>query len=131
MKNFCPAFYKKLVAEGIHRNSVNKLHYFRGIVPAFSHLDEPSLSPLFTYIEIERLKKEAMKLGEKRGFNTGQKIGMEIGRKEGRKEGKKIGMEKGLEKGIIKVAKEMKKNGVDLDQIKKFTHLSKKAIEEL
>jgi DNA repair protein RadC len=60
-----------------------------------------------TYIEIDRIKKEALKLGEKKG------------RKEGKKE------------GIIKVAKKMKKDGVDIDQIKKFTGLSKKDIEEL
>jgi DNA repair protein RadC len=64
-----------------------------------------------TFVEIDRIKKEALKLGEKKG------------RKEGRKEGKK--------EGIIKVAKKMKKDGVDLDQIKKFTGLSKKDIEEL
>jgi DNA repair protein RadC len=64
-----------------------------------------------TFIEIDRIKKEALKLGEKKG------------RKEGRKEGKK--------EGIIKVAQKMKKSGVNLDHIKKFTGLSKKDIEEL
>jgi DNA repair protein RadC len=72
-----------------------------------------------TFIEIERIKKEALKVGEKKG------------RKEGRKVGKKVGMEKGIEKGIKKVAKKMKKDGVDLDQIKKFTGLSKKDIQDL
>ncbi len=61
-----------------------------------------------TFVEIDLIKKEALKLGEKKG------------RKEGLKEGKKIGLEKGIDKGIKKVAK-----------IKKFTGLSKKDIEEL
>ena len=68
-------------------------------------MDELSKSTKWvpTYIEIDRIKKEALKLGE----------------------------QKGRKEGIIKVAKKMKKDGVDLYQIKKFTGLSKKDIEEL
>jgi predicted transposase/invertase (TIGR01784 family) len=68
-----------------------------------------------TYIEIERIKKEALKLGEKKG------------RKEGLKEGKK----KGKEQEKVKIAKKLKKNGVAIDVIVQSTGLSPDEIEKL
>jgi DNA repair protein RadC len=72
-----------------------------------------------TYIEIERIKKEALKLGEKKG------------RKEGLKEGEKIGMEKGIDKGIKKVAKTALKKGTAIDHIAEITGLSIEEIKKL
>jgi DNA repair protein RadC len=76
-----------------------------------------------TFIEIERIKKEALKLGEKKG------------RKEGRKEGKKVGMEKGLEKGMKKrnkeIAKKSLKEGLAVELVSKITGLSVEDIEKL
>ena len=64
-----------------------------------------------TYIEIERLKKEAMKLGEKKG------------RKEGLKEGEK--------RKAKKMAKKMKKEREPIEKIINYTGLSREEIEEL
>jgi DNA repair protein RadC len=72
-----------------------------------------------TYIEIERLKHEALKLGE------------QIGRKEGRKEGKKIGMEKGMKKRDKEIAKAMKKKGTEIEFISEITGLSIDEIKKL
>ena len=76
-----------------------------------------------SFMEINRIKFEAMELGE------------QIGRKEGRKEGKKIGMEKGLEKGMNKrnkeIAKAMKKKGTEIEFIAEITGLSKDEIKKL
>ncbi|UCH97054.1 MAG: hypothetical protein JSV88_09445, partial [Candidatus Aminicenantes bacterium] len=64
-----------------------------------------------TYIEIERIKKEALKLGEKKG------------RKEGLVEGEK--------KKAKKMAKKMKKEREPIEKILKYTGLSREEIEEL
>ena len=68
-----------------------------------------------SFIEIERIKKEALKLGEKKG----------------RKEGKKIGMEKGIEKGIKMVAKSALKKGTAIDYIAEITGLSIEEIKKI
>jgi DNA repair protein RadC len=68
-----------------------------------------------TFVEIDRIKKEALKLGEKKGL----------------KAGKKIGMEKGAEKERIKMAKRMKKEREPIEKILKYTGLSREEIEEL
>jgi DNA repair protein RadC len=80
-------------------------------------MDELSKSTKWvpTYIEIDRIKKEALKLGEKKG------------RKEGLKEGKK----KGQEQEKVKIAKKLKKNGVAIDVIVQSTGLSPDEIEKL
>jgi DNA repair protein RadC len=76
-----------------------------------------------TYIEIDRIKKEALKLGEKKGLKAGKKIGMEKGLEKGRKEGEK--------NKAIKIARQLKKNGVAIDIIINSTGLSSKEIEGL
>jgi predicted transposase/invertase (TIGR01784 family) len=67
------------------------------------------------YLEVERIQKEARRIGE------------EIGRKEG--------MEKGVEKGKkeekIEMAKKMKKKGEPIEKISEYTGLSKEEIEQL
>jgi predicted transposase/invertase (TIGR01784 family) len=57
--------------------------------------------------------------------------GREEGRTEGRTEGREEGRTEGREEGIRKVAKTMLKNGLDRDQIVKFTGLSRKQVESL
>ena len=64
-----------------------------------------------TFVEIERIKKEALKLGVKKG------------RKEGLKEGEK--------RKAKKMAKRMKKEREPLEKILKYTGLSREEIEEL
>lgn len=64
-----------------------------------------------TFVEIERIKKEALKLGEKKG------------RKEGLKEGEK--------RKAKKMAKKMKMEREPIEKILKYTGLSREEIEEL
>jgi DNA repair protein RadC len=84
-----------------------------------------------TFIEIERIKKEALKLGEKRGLKAGKKIGLEKGLEKGRKEGHKEGMKEGEKRKAKKMAKKMKQKGYDIMEILGLTGLSKEEIEEL
>jgi len=64
-----------------------------------------------TFVEIDRIKKEALKLGEKKG------------RKEGKKEGEKS--------KAIKMAKKSLKEGLTVDLISRITGLSVEEIEKL
>ncbi len=77
--------------------------------------------------EEERLKK----LGEQRGL----KIGVEMGRKEGVEIGEKIGEERGMQKGELigrmKMAMVMKQDGKTVEEIMRYTMLSKEQIEKL
>jgi DNA repair protein RadC len=63
------------------------------------------------YKEEERIRKEALKLGEKKG------------RQEGKKEGERS--------KAVKMARKMKKSGESIEKILKYTGLSKKEVEEL
>ncbi len=103
------------------------------------------------YIEQERIRKEAMKLGWTDGLKEGKQIGLERGLKKGKKEGlkegkkgglkegKEIGMKKGIEKGkkegakdkAIEMAKKSLEEGLSRELIVKLTGLSKKEIEKL
>ena len=103
------------------------------------------------YLEIERIQKEAQRIGEelgrkaglkegkkegkregkKEGLKEGEKKGVEKGIKEGKKEGLKEGEKKGLKDGKIDMAKMLKVNGVDASLIAKSSGLSKEEIENL
>jgi len=63
------------------------------------------------YKEEERIRKEALKLGEKKG------------RQEGKKEGERS--------KAVKMARKMKKSGESIEKILKYSGLSKKEVEEL
>ncbi len=77
------------------------------------------------YLEIERIQKEAQRIGE------------ELGRKAGLKEGEKKGVEKGIKKGEkkgrkeekIEMAKKMKAKGTDVEFISEITGLSREELE--
>ncbi len=73
--------------------------------------------------EEERLKN----LGEKKGL----KIGVEIGRKEGVEIGEKMGREEGEVIGRMKMAMVMKQDGKTVEEIMRYTKLSKEQIEKL
>lgn len=75
------------------------------------------------YIEKENIRNEAIKLGQMKGLKEGKQIGLEKGI------GK--GIIKGIKEGKIETARELKKNGVDIDIIVKSTSLSKREIEKL
>lgn len=76
-----------------------------------------------TFLEIERIKKEARKIGEKAGLEKGKKLGLEKG------------IEKGIKKGkqdtFKEVALSMKNKGIDVDAISEITGLSKNQIKKL
>ena len=55
----------------------------------------------------------------------------QLGYEKGIEEGKKEGKREGIEEGIKKVAKMMKDNNCSIDEIEKYTKLSKEEIEEL
>jgi predicted transposase/invertase (TIGR01784 family) len=60
-----------------------------------------------------------------------QKKARERGLEEGREEGMKEGLKKGEHQKAIAIARDMKKDGIALDQIAKFTKLTVEEIEDL
>ena len=87
----------------------------------------------------ERGKKQGMEEGKKQGMEEGKKQGMEEGKKQGMEEGKKQGIEEGKKQGIeegeriqqIKIAKELLKTSMSINEIEKITKLSKSEIEQI
>ena len=74
---------------------------------------------------------KGVEAGEARGLELGEKRGMELGEKRGLELGKKCGLELGAENEKIKIAKDMKKEGLESGFIMKLTGLSKEAVETL
>ena len=64
-------------------------------------------------------------------YYSAKNIAREEGREEGLKEGLKEGREEGEKKGKIEIAKNMLKEGLDVNLISKLSGLSVKEIEEL
>ena len=61
----------------------------------------------------------------------GKKAGKELGKVLGRKEGKVLGRKEGKKENAIAIALEMKKEGIPVEQIRKFTKLSLEEIEAI
>ena len=80
---------------------------------------------------IEYAKNIAKEQGMKEGKEQGIKEGKEQGIKEGIKEGLKEGIKEGEKKKAIKIAKEMLKAKMSIEQISTLTELSKEEIEKL
>lgn len=76
-------------------------------------------------------KKAAREAGLAEGRAEGMKEGLEKGREEGRIQGKVEGRVEGRLEAIIENAKEMLKDGLDMDKISRYTGLSKEEIENL
>ena len=72
---------------------------------------------------------------ERKAWLGGKKEGIEEGKKEGIKEGKKEGIKEGIIKGTIKskyeIAKKLLKNNISTENIKNWTGLSNKEINEI
>ena len=66
-----------------------------------------------------------------KGVEAGEARGLEFGEKRGLELGKKRGLELGAENEKIKIAKDMKKEGLEPGFIMKLTGLSKEAVETL
>jgi len=97
--------------------------------------------------EEKKIRKEAVQVaevkGERRGLRKGKKEGEERGLKKGKVEGIEIGEERGLKKGIgigeergeknkaIEMAKAMKKDKKSVEEIQKYTQLTKVEIQKL
>ena len=79
----------------------------------------------------ERGKKQGMEEGKKQGMEEGKKQGMEEGKKQGIEEGKKQGIEEGERIQQIKIAKELLKTSMSINEIEKITKLSKSEIEQI
>lgn len=76
---------------------------------------------------LERGMKEGLERGIKQGLDKGIKQGIREGRKEGRKEGK----EQGKKEEKIKIIKNMLKNKIGDELIKKMTKITEKELEEI
>ncbi|ANS52106.1 ATPase [Bacillus thuringiensis] len=67
--------------------------------------------------------REKVLLDEKAAVAHAEKKGMEQGRKQGREEGIQEGIEQGMEQGKIQLIRGMHKNGMDIEDIAKFTNM--------
>jgi predicted transposase YdaD len=65
------------------------------------------------------------------GIKEGIKKGMEKGIEKGKKEGKREGIEEGEEKKLIEIVTTAHHEGFTIEQIQKFTGLSKERISEI
>jgi predicted transposase/invertase (TIGR01784 family) len=69
--------------------------------------------------------------GIEQGFEEGMEKGMASGIEKGIEKGMVSGMEKGVKKGKIQTAKELIKNGIDIDIIARSTGFTKQEIKKL
>jgi DNA repair protein RadC len=75
------------------------------------------------YMEEERIRQEAIKIGQERGEKIGEKKGI--------KKGKIEGIKKGEKQGKIETAKNLINMGIDLETIVRATGLTQKEITSL
>lgn len=87
------------------------------------------------YIQVQEIKKEALKIGEEIGLKKGRREGKKEGIKEGKEkgivEGKKQGLKEGEKRNSQKIARKMKKQGFEEKEIAKLTGLTLQEIKEL
>jgi predicted transposase/invertase (TIGR01784 family) len=112
------------------------------------YLRKPIFEKLFSIAEYTNLTKEEKTMYDssmkykwdnknvldyalKEGMEKGMEQGMEKGIEKGMKKGLKKGIEKGKFEKAVAIAREMKKDGLPLIQISKFTELSIEEIEKL
>ena len=84
---------------------------------------------------LERLLDQKIAIREKecskRGLEEGIEKGMKQGIREGRKEGRKEGKEQGIREEKVKIIKNMLKNKIGDELIKKMTEITEKELEEI
>ena len=83
------------------------------------------------YNSIEYAKYEASKEARKEGREEGLKEGREEGLKEGREEGLKAGRTEGERKAYLEMARNLKRDGMPIALIHKYTGLTAEEIEGL
>ncbi len=81
--------------------------------------------------DIANAKEFARRVGYEDGFAEGKAAGEAAGRAAGEAAGKAAGKAEGLAEGLEKVARTMKQAGVPVEEIMKYTGLSKEQIEAL
>ncbi len=86
---------------------------------------------LMSEMEEQAALSTARERGKKQGMEEGKKQGMEEGKKQGIEEGKKQGIEEGERIQQIKIAKELLKTSMSINEIEKITKLSKSEIEQI
>lgn len=86
---------------------------------------------LMSEMEEQAALSTARERGKKQGMEEGKKQGMEEGKKQGMEEGKKQGIEEGERIQQIKIAKELLKTSMSMNEIEKITKLSKSEIEQI
>ncbi len=86
---------------------------------------------LMSEMEEQAALSTARERGKKQGMEEGKKQGMEEGKKQGMEEGKKQGIEEGERIQQIKIAKELLKTSMSINEIEKITKLSKSEIEQI
>ena len=99
-----------------------RLEFFSAIQERL-HRKREELDRLHTEQERERREREQLEIGLEKGIAEGMEKGM--------KKGMKKGLEKGLEKGKIKVAQNLLKTGMDLENIAMLSELPVEKIREL
>ena len=79
----------------------------------------------------ESMRITDLKFAKEEGFDDGVAIGEKRGKKNGILIGEKRGEKNGKLKRSIEIAKEMLKDGLDIELISKYSELSKKEILKL
>ncbi len=90
-------------------------------------------------MSMEYAKKQGQEDGRKIGLEEGKEQGIKEGKEQGIKEGKEQGIKEGKEQGIkegakkekIEIAKRMKEQNMDIEDIIKITGLTKNEIESI
>ena len=82
-------------------------------------------------LEYEMSMEYAKKLGKEQGMKEGKEQGMKEGEEQGMKEGKEQGIKEGIKKERIEIAKKMKEQNMNVEDIIKITGLTKDEIESI
>ena len=83
------------------------------------------------YRDIKNSVDTAKREGIAEGMEKGIKEGMELGMAKGKQEGLAEGMEKGMNQRSLDIARNMLADGVDINQIMKYSCLTQEQIEKL
>lgn len=86
------------------------------------------------YIERENAIRDyvfEMQDNREKGLREGRKLGIKEGKEEGIKEGIKEGIEEGKKESKIEIAKKMKEEKIDIEQIARITNLTVEEIKKL
>ena len=83
------------------------------------------------YRDIKNSVDTAKREGIAEGMEKGMKERMELGMAKGKQEGLAEGMEKGMNQRSLDIARNMLADGVDINQIMKYSGLTQEQIEKL